>query len=68
VFVVAGDHVKMAPVKIGISDDNYWEITEGLKDGDEIVSGGYHAISHDLEDGKKIVKDTAGAAAAKPAL
>jgi HlyD family secretion protein len=67
VFVVAGDHVKMAPVKIGISDDNYWEITEGLKEGDEIVSGGYHAISHDLEDGKKIVKGAASAAAAKPA-
>jgi HlyD family secretion protein len=51
-----GDHVKMVPVKIGISDDNYWEITEGLKDGQEVVSGGYHAISHDLEDGKKVVK------------
>jgi HlyD family secretion protein len=56
VFVVEGDHVKMVPVKIGISDDNYWEVTEGLKDGEEVVSGGYHAISHDLEDGKKIVK------------
>ena len=56
VFVVEGDHVKMVPVKIGISDDNYWEITEGLQDGQEVVSGGYHAISHDLEDGKKVVK------------
>jgi HlyD family secretion protein len=56
VFVVEGDHVKMVPVKIGISDDNYWEVTEGLQDGQEVVSGGYHAISHDLEDGKKVVK------------
>jgi HlyD family secretion protein len=56
VFVVEGDHVKTVPVKIGISDDNFWEITDGLKDGDEIVVGGYHAISHDLDDGKKIVK------------
>jgi HlyD family secretion protein len=68
VFVVASDHVKMAPVKIGISDDNYWEITDGLKEGDEIVSGGYHAISHDLEDGKKIAKDTTGPTASKPPL
>ena len=68
VFVVNGDHVKQVPVKIGISDDNYWEITEGLQEGDEIVSGGYHAISHDLEDGKKIVKDTASADAAKHPL
>ena len=55
VFVVEGDHVKTVPVKIGISDDNYWEITDGLKEGDEIVTGSYHAISHDLDDGKKIV-------------
>jgi HlyD family secretion protein len=53
---VEGDHVKMVPVKIGISDDNYWEVTEGLKEGQEVVSGGYHAISHDLEDGKKVTK------------
>ena len=56
VFVLNGDHVKMIPVKIGISDDNYWEVTEGLQDGQEVVSGGYHAISHDLEDGKKVTK------------
>ena len=54
VFVVEGDHVKAQPVKIGICDDNYWEITEGLKEGQEIVSGGYRAISRDLHDGTKI--------------
>jgi HlyD family secretion protein len=68
VFVVEGDHVKMVPVKIGISDDNYWEVTEGLQDGQEVVSGGYHAISHDLEDGKKIVKGAATTDVAKKEL
>ena len=58
VFVVDGSQVKTVPVKIGISDDNYWEITDGLEEGDEIVTGGYHAISRDLDDGKKIVKGT----------
>ena len=56
VFVVDGDHVKLAPVKIGISDDSYWEITEGLSEGQEIVSGGYKAVNRELEDGKKIRK------------
>ena len=51
-----GDHAKMAPVKIGISNDDYWEITDGLSEGQEVVSGGYRAISRDLEDGKKIRK------------
>jgi HlyD family secretion protein len=46
----------MVPIKIGISDDSYWEIVEGLKEGDEVVSGGYRAIGRDLEDGKKIKK------------
>jgi len=56
VFVVDGDHVKQMPVKIGVSDDAYWEIAEGLKEGDEVVSGGHKAIGRDLEDGKKIQK------------
>ena len=56
----------MAPVKIGISDDSYWEITEGLKDGQEIVTGSFRAISHDLEDGKRIKKGPAGSNAGKP--
>jgi len=62
VFVVQGDHVKTVPVKIGIFDDDYYEITDGLKEGDEIVTGGFHAISHDLDDGKKIVKGPAAGA------
>ncbi len=59
VFVVEGDHVKMAPVKLGISDDNYWEITDGLTEGQEIVSGNNKAVNRDLEDGHKITKGVA---------
>ncbi|MGH7941604.1 MAG: efflux RND transporter periplasmic adaptor subunit [Limisphaerales bacterium] len=67
VFVVQGDHVKAVPVTIGICDDNYWEITSGLTNGQEIVSGGYKAISRDLQDGSKIKKGlvVAGAEAQK---
>jgi HlyD family secretion protein len=59
VFVLEGDHVKAVPVKIGISDDNYWEISEGLKEGQEVVSGSFKAITRELEDGKKIRKGPA---------
>jgi HlyD family secretion protein len=58
VFIVEGDHVKMVPVKLGISDDNYVEIIQGLQDGQEVVSGGYKAINHDLADGTKITVNT----------
>jgi HlyD family secretion protein len=51
----------MMPVKTGISDETRWEIVEGLKEGDEIVSGGFRAISRDLDDGKKIKKGAADA-------
>lgn len=56
VFIVNGESAKMVPVKIGISDENYWEITDGVQEGQEVVSGGFRAISRDLEDGKKIRK------------
>jgi HlyD family secretion protein len=59
-FVVEGDHVKMVPVKRGISDDTYVEILEGLNESVEIISGSYKAINRELEEGKKItIKDVA---------
>jgi HlyD family secretion protein len=65
VFVMDGDHAKMIPVKIGISDDNYWEITEGLTENQEVVSGSYKAVNRELEDGKKIKKGAVGAGLGK---
>jgi HlyD family secretion protein len=54
VFVVEGGVVKAMPVKRGISDDAYMEITEGLKDSMQVVSGTYKAINRELEDGAKV--------------
>ena len=56
VFLHDGDTVKMVPVKRGISDDNYTEVVEGLTEGQTVVSGGYKAISRELEEGKKVKK------------
>ncbi len=54
VFILDGDKVKSVPVKTGISDSDHYEILSGLTEGQEVVSGGYKAISKDLEDGKKV--------------
>lgn len=55
VFVVMkGDTVKMAEVKTGIQDNNYIEILSGLKEGEQIVSGPYTAVSRKLKSGEKI--------------
>jgi HlyD family secretion protein len=63
VFVVEGDRVKAVAVKIGICDDNYWEITNGLTNDEEIVSGGYRAIGRELQDGSRIRVGPPGAEA-----
>jgi HlyD family secretion protein len=54
VFVKEGDRVRMVPVKRGISNDTYTEITEGVQEGQEVIAGGYKAISRDLEDGRRV--------------
>jgi HlyD family secretion protein len=54
VFALEGDHVNMVPVKTGISDNDWFEILSGLTEGQEIVAGGYKAISKDLDAGKKV--------------
>ncbi len=59
VFELKDSKVKTAKVKRGISDDAYVEILEGLKEGQEIVSGGYKAINRELEDDKPVKVDNA---------
>ena len=60
VFLRDGETAKMVPVKTGISDNDHFEIVSGLTEGQEVISGGYKAISKDLEDGKKIRIGPAG--------
>jgi HlyD family secretion protein len=54
VFVLNQDTVAMKEVKIGISDNEFIEIVSGLKEGDEVVSGPYRAISSELQDKSKV--------------
>ncbi len=57
VFVISEGKVKAVKVKRGISNDAYVEITEGIKEGDEVVSGPFKAINKDLEDGSLVKID-----------
>lgn len=57
VFGIQGNLATMIPVTRGISDDTSYEILEGLKEGDEVITGSYKAIARELEDGKKIRVD-----------
>jgi HlyD family secretion protein len=55
VFVLQADgKVKKVVVKTGIQDINYIEVVSGLKDGEEVISGPYNAISKTLRDGMSV--------------
>ncbi|HEX9007186.1 MAG TPA: efflux RND transporter periplasmic adaptor subunit, partial [Bacteroidota bacterium] len=54
VFAVDKGVAKAIPVKRGISNDTYVEITQGIDEGAQIVSGSYKAINRELEDGMKV--------------
>lgn len=56
VFVLVDGKAKLVKVKTGIQDSDYIEIVSGVKDGEEIISGPYSAVSKILRDGKPVKK------------
>lgn len=55
VFIVQPNGtVKKQKVTTDIQDINYIEITSGLKEGDEVVTGPYDVVSKTLKDGDKV--------------
>jgi HlyD family secretion protein len=56
VFVYDKGVAKMVKVKTGIQDNTYIQITEGLKDGQEVITAPYRAVSKKLKDGDKVTK------------
>ncbi|MEJ2340710.1 MAG: efflux RND transporter periplasmic adaptor subunit [Gemmatimonadales bacterium] len=54
VYVVEeGNVVRFTPVEIGITGDSYFEVVDGLAEGQTVVSGSYQAI-RELRDGTHI--------------
>jgi HlyD family secretion protein len=55
VFVMQNDGtVRKTVVKSGVQDINYIEILKGLKEGEQVITGPYNAISKTLKDGDKV--------------
>jgi HlyD family secretion protein len=57
VFVVRNGKAVLTPVKTGINDLEHIQIMEGIKPGDEVVSGPYGVVSNArrLKDGSAVV-------------
>ena len=59
VFLVSGDKAVFKPVKTGIMGESDIEITEGITEGQEIVTGSYRALRN-LKDEARIKVETKG--------
>ena len=59
VFVVDGDKARFTPVKTGIMGDTDIEITEGVGDGQVIVTGSYKTLRN-LKDEARIKTEQKG--------
>lgn len=57
IFIVDNGAAKKEPVKTGISDDSYIEVTEGAQENQEVIKGSFKAINKELEDGSKVKVD-----------
>ena len=56
VFILKDGIAKKVDVKTGIQDNTYIQILSGLKEGDEVITAPYSAVSKQLKDGDKVKK------------
>ncbi|GGD83223.1 efflux RND transporter periplasmic adaptor subunit [Planktosalinus lacus] len=54
VFVKVGDEAKLKVIETGIQDSQYIEITKGIEEGDEVITGPYNTVTKSLKSGDKI--------------
>jgi HlyD family secretion protein len=66
VFVIQKGIVTFRPVRVGIAGDEYFEVVDGLKEGEVIAAGPYQAI-RDLKDGTRVRKMKADTAKTRKA-
>lgn len=64
VFVVQNGIARFRPVKVGIAGDEYFEVIDGLKEGETVVAGTYQAI-RDMKDSTKVKAAPSGPAEVK---
>ena len=53
VFVVRDDKAVFVPVTTGIAGEKYFEVLEGLEEGDQVVTGNFAALRK-LKDGDSV--------------
>jgi HlyD family secretion protein len=54
VFVFEDDKAVAKPVKLGISDDQHYEILSGVNDDETVITGPFRILSRTLKDGDMV--------------
>jgi HlyD family secretion protein len=54
VFLHQGDTVKKVKVRTDIQDINYIEVVDGVKEGDEVITGPYSVVSKTMRGGTRV--------------
>ncbi len=49
VFVLDGQRVKLTEVQLGLADDEFYEVIEGIKPGDRVVVRGLNILTHNAQ-------------------
>lgn len=56
VFVMRAGKAEFIPIKMGIAGDKYFEVVDGLKAGDEVITGPYNSVRN-LQEGSAVKLD-----------
>ena len=55
-YVLRDGHAVFVPIKIGIAGERHFEVLDGAKEGDEIITGPFEVI-RTLVDGEPVQKE-----------
>ncbi|TAK15783.1 MAG: efflux RND transporter periplasmic adaptor subunit [Acidobacteria bacterium] len=61
VFVVKDGRAVFTPLKVGIAGDKFFEVLDGLKEGDEVITGPFASVRA-MKDGDQVKISTSSAA------
>jgi HlyD family secretion protein len=56
VFIIREGRAEFVPIKLGIAGDKYFEVTAGLKEGDQVITGPFNSV-RGLADGDAVKVD-----------
>jgi HlyD family secretion protein len=62
VFVVREGRAEFVPVKTGIAGDRYFEVLDGLKEGDQVITGPFASVRNLQDQGQVKIQEPARSA------